>query len=56
LLKELSDDVADAEKADQHREDLSIPLWQAGLSSADLAYVLFQAPVLMAVHAQEMLL
>lgn len=56
LLKELSDEAADAEKADQHREDLSIPLWQAGLSSADLAYILFQAPVLMAVHAQEMLL
>ena len=55
LLKDLSDEVADAEKADQHAEDLSIPLWQAGLSSADLAYILFQAPVLMAVHAQEML-
>jgi hypothetical protein len=34
---------------------VSLPLWYSGLSSADIAYMLFQAPVLMAVHAQEML-
>ncbi|MGC5567823.1 hypothetical protein ACPYPG_33965 [Streptomyces sp. FR-108] len=46
----------DQEKQDQHLEDVSLPLWHAALSSADIAYMLFQAPVLMAVHAQEMLL
>ncbi len=45
----------DQEKEAQHDEDTSLPLWHAGLSSADLAYILFQAPVLLAVHAQEML-
>jgi len=48
-----SDD--DPEKQDQRLEDAFLPLWHSGLSSADLAYILFQAPVLMAVHAQEML-
>lgn len=46
---------ADQEKEKQAQEDAAIPLWHAGLSSADLAYILFQAPVLLAVHAQEML-
>jgi hypothetical protein len=54
-LQEFDHPADDEEKADQHIEDLSLPLWHAGLSSADIAYVLFQAPVLMAVHAQEML-
>ena len=54
-LLEFDNPVEDAEKAEQHLEDLSLPLWHAGLSSADVAYILFQAPVLMAVHAQEML-
>ncbi|MEU7867125.1 hypothetical protein [Dactylosporangium sp. NPDC049140] len=54
-LLEFDDPAGDQEKRDQHVEDLSLPLWHAGLSSADIAYVLFQAPVLMAVHAQEML-
>ncbi|MEV0385938.1 hypothetical protein [Nonomuraea sp. NPDC050643] len=45
----------DQEKLDQHEEDLELPVWNGGLSSADVAYVLFQAPVLLAVHAQEML-
>jgi hypothetical protein len=54
-LKSLDDPVADEEKDQQHEEDLALPLWHGGLSSADLAYMLFQAPVLMAVHAQEML-
>jgi hypothetical protein len=54
-LLEFDDPVADQEKADQHLEDLSVPTWLADLSSADIAYILFQAPVLMAVHAQEML-
>jgi hypothetical protein len=54
-LREFDHPLEDQEKTDQHLEDLSLPLWHAGLSSADIAYVLFQAPVLMAVHAQEML-
>lgn len=54
-LQEFDNPVDDAEKADQHAEDLSLPLWHAGLSSADIAYILFQAPVLLAVHAEEML-
>ncbi|MFI0976332.1 hypothetical protein ACH4SP_04785 [Streptomyces sp. NPDC021093] len=45
----------DQEKRAQRAEDENLPLWHAGLSSADLAYILFQVPVLVAVHAQEML-
>ncbi|MFI9102358.1 hypothetical protein ACIGXA_17715 [Streptomyces fildesensis] len=45
----------DQEKQEQRREDISLPLWNSKLSSADIAYMLFQAPVLIAVHAQEML-
>jgi hypothetical protein len=45
----------DPEKKEQRGEDENLPLWYAGLSSADLAYLLFQVPVLVAVHAQEML-
>lgn len=49
------DGTDDEEKQDQRAEDVNLPLWFAGLSSADLAYILFQVPVLVAVHAQEML-
>jgi hypothetical protein len=45
----------DQEKQEQRGEDENLPLWFSELSSADLAYILFQVPVLMAVHAQEML-
>jgi hypothetical protein len=45
----------DQAKHDQRGEDENLPLWYAGLSSADIAYILFQVPVLVAVHAQEML-
>ncbi|WP_206059461.1 hypothetical protein, partial [Nonomuraea zeae] len=45
----------DQEKQEQRGEDENLPLWYSGLSSADLAYILFQVPVLVAVHAQEML-
>jgi len=44
----------DEEKAEQYQEDRNIS-WNKDMSSADLAYVLFQAPVLVAVHASEML-
>jgi hypothetical protein len=43
-----------AEKTDQHTEDVAVT-WNGAISSADLAYVLYQAPVLVAVHAREML-
>ncbi|OXM69766.1 hypothetical protein [Amycolatopsis vastitatis] len=55
-LLDFDDPAGDEEKEAQHAEDVALPRWYAGLSSADLAYLLFQAPVLMAVHAQEMLL
>ncbi|MFH8990218.1 hypothetical protein [Streptomyces sp. NPDC017940] len=45
----------DPEKEVQRREDIALPLWDHRLSSADVAYMLFQAPVLIAAHAQEML-
>ncbi|OXY89422.1 hypothetical protein [Streptomyces diastatochromogenes] len=46
----------DQEKEEQRREDVFLPRWDETLGSADIAYMLFQAPVLIAVHAQEMLL
>lgn len=54
-LVDLSDTVEDAEKIDQHGEDAALRRWTGGLDSAEVAYMLFQAPVMMAVHAQEML-
>ncbi len=45
---------ADQEKTVQHQDDLKVP-WSHGVSSAELAYILWQAPVLVAVHASEML-
>jgi hypothetical protein len=42
------------EKNDQHAEDIALT-WNTQLNSADVAYILFQAPVLVAVHAREML-
>ena len=43
-----------AEKDDQHAEDVALT-WNTQLNSADVAYILFQAPVLVAVHTAEML-
>ncbi|WP_405057101.1 hypothetical protein OG474_30740 [Kribbella sp. NBC_01505] len=45
----------DQEKVVQRLEDDLLETWNQKLGSADIAYMLFQAPVLMAVHAQEML-
>lgn len=42
------------EKEDQKLEDENIH-WNKDMSSADLAYILYQVPVLVAVHASEML-
>jgi hypothetical protein len=44
----------DEEKLPQHREDVKVSL-SGPISSAELAYVLYQAPVLVAIHAAEML-
>lgn len=44
----------DAEKTDQQQEDGNVT-WSKDLSSAQLAYILYQVPVLVAVHASEML-
>ncbi|HEX8188000.1 MAG TPA: hypothetical protein VF586_06605 [Pyrinomonadaceae bacterium] len=46
--------VADQEKAVQHQDDKKVA-WSHDMSSAELAYILWQAPVLVAVHASEML-
>lgn len=43
-----------AEKAAQHADDVNV-VWSKDMSAADLAYVLFQVPVMVAVHASEML-
>jgi hypothetical protein len=45
---------AEPEKADQYAEDRALT-WNAQINAADLAYILFQAPVLIAIHAREML-
>jgi prepilin signal peptidase PulO-like enzyme (type II secretory pathway) len=44
----------DDEKTEQRQEDGNIT-WSRDMSSAELAYVLYQVPVLVAVHAAEML-
>ncbi|MEV0972436.1 hypothetical protein [Microtetraspora glauca] len=38
----------------QHAEDVHVA-WDSSMTSADLAYILFQAPVLVGVHASQML-
>jgi hypothetical protein len=42
------------EQKPQRDEDLNIH-WNEDMSSADLAYILYQVPVLVAIHATEML-
>jgi hypothetical protein len=49
------DPTDDEDKEIQKLDDDALPEWNWKLSSADLAYMLFQVPILMAVHAQEML-
>ena len=39
---------------DQWTEDRAVA-WDAGVTSSDLAYIFFQAPVLVAIHAAELL-
>ena len=47
-------DPADVDKAGQYAEDRALT-WNAQINAADVAYILYQAPVLVAVHAREML-
>jgi hypothetical protein len=42
------------DRQDQHDEDVAI-IWNQDVSAADLAYILFQPPVRIAIHAREML-
>jgi hypothetical protein len=42
------------EKAEQWQEDRHLP-WTSSIHSGELAYILFQAPVRIAIHADEML-
>ncbi|MFT3901536.1 MAG: hypothetical protein QM727_00010 [Niabella sp.] len=44
----------DKEKEDQRADDIQVS-WNKDMNAADIAYMLYQVPVLMAVHAGEML-
>lgn len=44
----------DGEKLEQRADDLQV-FWKKSMNAADVAYILYQVPVLMAVHAGEML-
>jgi len=44
----------DQEKLAQHQDDVAIK-WNKDMNAADVAYVLYQGPVLVAVHGAEML-
>lgn len=47
-------EAEDSEKIEQQGEDQQIQ-WSENMSSAELAYILYQVPVLVGVHASEML-
>jgi hypothetical protein len=47
-------DTASDYEVTQHAEDVQIT-WSASMNAAELAYVLYQVPVLVAVHGREML-
>jgi hypothetical protein len=53
-LVDPSSDPELVEKVEQYRDDRHIQ-WNPDTNAADLAYILYQAPVLIAVHASEML-
>ncbi|SKB39539.1 hypothetical protein SAMN05660776_0937 [Salegentibacter holothuriorum] len=48
------DPDSEEEKKEQNREDKNI-VWNKDMNAAELAYVLYQVPVMVAVHAAEML-
>ncbi len=45
---------SEGEKVDQNKDDKKI-IWNKNMNAAELAYVLYQVPVMVAVHASEML-
>jgi hypothetical protein len=47
-------ELEEPEKTEQQQEDGNVT-WSKDMSSAELAYILYQVPVLVAVHASEML-
>ena len=47
-------DPDDPEKVDQRKDDMQVS-WKKNMNAGDVAYILYQVPVLMAVHAGEML-
>ena len=47
-------DAVSSDKQDQHTEDAAI-VWNNDVSAAELAYILFQSPVRIAIHARELL-
>lgn len=49
-----SGDPSLAEKVEQYKDDKNV-VWNPDTNSAELAYILYQSPVLVAVHASEML-
>ena len=53
-LQDLADDGTEVEKELQKGEDANIN-WTKEMNSAELAYILYQVPVLVAIHACEML-
>jgi hypothetical protein len=53
---EVSDPGSSDEKQPQYLNDKSVKWNRSTMSSAELAYIFFQAPVLVGVHATEMLL
>jgi hypothetical protein len=53
-LDDPHDDTSLQEKYEQYDEDISIT-WKPNTNAAELAYILYQVPVLVGVHASEML-
>ena len=53
-LKPIPSSSSDEDKKAQRTEDLAVS-FSAATNAAELAYLLFQAPVLVAVHGAEML-
>lgn len=51
---ETNGDDADDEKIPQYKEDKAIS-WNKNMNAAEMAYILYQVPVLVAIHASEML-
>ena len=53
-VPDTSGTVTDKQKAQQIKEDSHVQ-WQSSMNAAELDYILYQVPVLMGVHAAEML-